>query len=271
MNRHQRPRQAFGYRDRGRNHFEVRNAEREAHLSLQRVNELVGKENDEILLGLIKPSFNFNQYMEAPRLGDDMVNSLADLIAKAFSCNAMRSQVTKLIPVVAKSNFLNKIVYLSLEKKSPANLYNIKLIRSVISILRVIFEIDQKLFSLVAPLRDRIEILVKVRTNDPELTKEFDESVSLMNRLAAKQVESEQYKTFKNMVDVDPPENFIYMNIVPKLNDIVCNDETFLRRNITNVTYKNVSHYLDVQFRLLREDFLCPVCSIGSISHPPFL
>ena len=50
------------------------------------------------------------------------------------------------------------------------------------------------------------------------------------------------------------------MNIVPKLIDIF-SDETsqYLRKNITNGAYQNVQHYLDVQFRLLREDYLLPL------------
>lgn len=50
------------------------------------------------------------------------------------------------------------------------------------------------------------------------------------------------------------------MNIVPKFHDIL-SDQTsqFLRRNITNGAYNDVYHYLDVQFRLLREDFLKPL------------
>lgn len=47
---------------------------------------------------------------------------------------------------------------------------------------------------------------------------------------------------------------------MPKLNDILSNQiNQYLRKNITNGAYNNVSHYLDVQFRLLREDFLQPL------------
>lgn len=50
------------------------------------------------------------------------------------------------------------------------------------------------------------------------------------------------------------------MNIVPKLEDILSNNTSvYLRKNITNHAYKSVQHYLDVQFRLLREDFLRPL------------
>jgi hypothetical protein len=50
------------------------------------------------------------------------------------------------------------------------------------------------------------------------------------------------------------------MNIVPKIADIFSNQTSqYLRKNITNGAYQNVQHYLDVQFRLLREDYLQPL------------
>ena len=50
------------------------------------------------------------------------------------------------------------------------------------------------------------------------------------------------------------------MNIVPKIGDILTNQvKPYLRKNITNGAYESVQHYLDVQFRLLREDFLMPL------------
>lgn len=70
-------------------------------------------------------------------------------------------------------------------------------------------------------------------------------------------------KTLPNLVDsseMTPPDDFTDMNIIPKLSDILSNQTNqFLRKNITNGAYQNVKHYLDVQFRLLREDFLLPL------------
>lgn len=62
------------------------------------------------------------------------------------------------------------------------------------------------------------------------------------------------------MNGVEVSNDFTQLNVVPKLEDIV-SDQTsqYLRKNITNGAYKNANHYLDVQFRLLREDFLKPL------------
>lgn len=68
-------------------------------------------------------------------------------------------------------------------------------------------------------------------------------------------------QNFVDYTNIEPPNDFREMNIVPKITDILSSDQTnqYLRKNLKNGAYQSVNHYLDVQFRLLREDFLCPL------------
>ena len=59
--------------------------------------------------------------------------------------------------------------------------------------------------------------------------------------------------------DVDPPDNFRWLSVVPTQEDILQEGRPFLRRNKIDGSYKDAEHYLDVQFRLLREDFMRPL------------
>lgn len=54
-----------------------------------------------------------------------------------------------------------------------------------------------------------------------------------------------------------PPENFRELSVVPTKEDLLGN-MPFLRPNIVQGGYNDVEHYLDVQFRLLREDCFGP-------------
>ncbi|CAB4012131.1 NFX1-type zinc finger-containing 1-like, partial [Paramuricea clavata] len=56
-----------------------------------------------------------------------------------------------------------------------------------------------------------------------------------------------------------PPEDFREMTIIPHHDDIFTEKKPYLRKNIVQGAYENLDHYLDVQFRLLREDFLRPL------------
>lgn len=51
----------------------------------------------------------------------------------------------------------------------------------------------------------------------------------------------------------EPTDNFRDLNVFPKHEDLIC-ERPFCRPNILKGSYRDTEHYLDVQFRLLRED-----------------
>ena len=66
-------------------------------------------------------------------------------------------------------------------------------------------------------------------------------------------------KRFVNRAGEKPPNDFRDMPICPETKEITTQERPFLRENISKGRYNNAEHYLDVQFRLLREDFLEPL------------
>ncbi|XP_013164299.1 PREDICTED: NFX1-type zinc finger-containing protein 1-like [Papilio xuthus] len=75
-----------------------------------------------------------------------------------------------------------------------------------------------------------------------------------------KEVEVEQ-KTKSYQLEVDdgdPPENFRELSVVPSQKDLL-EQRPFVRPNIVDGAYRDQEHYLDVQFRLLREDCFGPL------------
>ena len=63
----------------------------------------------------------------------------------------------------------------------------------------------------------------------------------------------------RHWVAETPPDNFRDIPICPTDKEIATQERPFLRKNILKGKYENADHYLDVQFRLLREDFLEPL------------
>ncbi|ODM92940.1 NFX1-type zinc finger-containing protein 1, partial [Orchesella cincta] len=55
------------------------------------------------------------------------------------------------------------------------------------------------------------------------------------------------------------PDNYRKVQIIPTLVELLENKRPFLRPNKIKGAYQNAEHYLDVQFRLLREDFVQPL------------
>ncbi|CAI2339304.1 unnamed protein product [Caenorhabditis sp. 36 PRJEB53466] len=58
---------------------------------------------------------------------------------------------------------------------------------------------------------------------------------------------------------IDPPDDFKILTSVPILADYVNPVEPYLRRIREDGVYKSATHYLDVQFRLMREDLVSPL------------
>ncbi|KAF5286003.1 hypothetical protein FQR65_LT13000 [Abscondita terminalis] len=56
----------------------------------------------------------------------------------------------------------------------------------------------------------------------------------------------------------NPPDDFRQLNVYPTKNEILFQPE-YLPKNLVNKSYRDVDHYLDVQFRLLKEDFVGPL------------
>ena len=52
-----------------------------------------------------------------------------------------------------------------------------------------------------------------------------------------------------------PPDDFRKLNVVPRIGDVHISLQPFLRPNIVKGIYPDCDTYLDIQFRLLREDF----------------
>lgn len=58
--------------------------------------------------------------------------------------------------------------------------------------------------------------------------------------------------------DSEPPQSFRDLSVIPTSEDLL-ERHPFVRPNIIEGSYQNLEHYLDVQFRLLREDCYGPL------------
>ncbi|KAJ8042122.1 NFX1-type zinc finger-containing protein 1 [Holothuria leucospilota] len=59
--------------------------------------------------------------------------------------------------------------------------------------------------------------------------------------------------------EAPPPDDFRKIPVLPLPHELKSDFKPFLRTNIVNGQYQNIHHYLDIQFRLLREDFIQPL------------
>lgn len=63
----------------------------------------------------------------------------------------------------------------------------------------------------------------------------------------------------EKLYQITPVDNFCETQIIPSKEELMSEEEPFLRPNLIYGKYPSTLTYLDVQFRLLKEDFLAPL------------
>ena len=78
--------------------------------------------------------------------------------------------------------------------------------------------------------------------------------------LVKERLPKEEVRTYLDRIaQCAPPEDFRELSLYPTYEDIARPRLGFVRPNIVSGAYGSVEHYLDVQFRLMREDFIDPL------------
>lgn len=240
-------------------------------IGYKRALDLLNKEPDTIVLELSNSNFGFDEYMAATSMSDDLISVMLQALDKAFSCNSLAGQKLKLIEKLVSSNFLNQLVYNNIEhiKDKTTGGYNIALIKSLINVLNFILKCNPSVLNEMDKFIDKVEIVVKIRIKtNSELSKEFDDKltavkdgiISARNATNKRQISSTYRNNFLTSNDnLEPNDKIVNITVSPTLDEICKYEKPFLRKNIIDGPYKSVDHYLDIHFRLLREDFLKPL------------
>ena len=99
----------------------------------------------------------------------------------------------------------------------------------------------------------QVEKKIELENSLAALKAERDAVIKAERRRFAKLFQKQETKQMK------PPDNYREIQICPTLKELNSNEKPFLRKNIKKGKYEDAEHYLDVQFRLYREDFIAPL------------
>ena len=88
---------------------------------------------------------------------------------------------------------------------------------------------------------------------------EMKDSILRLKSLRQEILQRKLSPTNKSVVKNTPPDDYKSIPIFPRREDIFPDNPPYLRKNIVRGRYDDVIHYLDVQFRLLREDYIAPI------------
>jgi hypothetical protein len=192
---------------------------------------------EEIVLKLTSDnSFSFDNLTDS-NVHSALFKNVIRLIEKLFRDNTLQSQLNlRLKAMFINSDLFNKRIYEYLIQ--PKDNHTNEIIKCLINIYCSLIISSPNLTGHMEPFKYELEFLIKKRLKDNELNEYLDYKLSQI-------VQNDDY-------DENPPDDFTRLSIVPRLDDIINNEEPFIRKNIIKGSYKSVRHYLDVQFRLLR-------------------
>ncbi|GBN41411.1 NFX1-type zinc finger-containing protein 1 [Araneus ventricosus] len=237
------------------------------YMSFTRIKNLSEKDPNEVLLTVIDKENGFALLMNQD-VKRDLMAYILIVLGKAASSN-MNNNVCKMLATVTSNQtfFLLKVPrYLaSFQMMQKSDEYHLDSLVSLTGFLQK-FQV-----SLPSNAAEILPILLPLLKTTCERILSGDRASVATSKL--KEIEEQndyvlgKYTTEKEIKKtsqnerwqfMDPPENYRTIPVLPNVSDILqaC---SFLRPNVVEGRYQNTEHYLDVQYRLLREDYVKPL------------
>ncbi|KAJ7385060.1 NFX1-type zinc finger-containing protein 1 [Desmophyllum pertusum] len=234
------------------------------------------KEKDctEVVYKLNGSMNRFNDFLkseEEQHNSDDFIFDLTCTLA--IVCDAPPNEKTNKILAALKGSafFSSKIPYLLDRVQAATAINDPESQRRLIEWLIKVFKRYLKHLpsSYADPPYDQLKQTLDQSNIDrkDELKKQLDDFKQVRDDII--KAEREKHgRRYTNKTGQKPPNDFRDIPIRPTDKEIKSHERPFLRKNIKKGRYQDVEHYLDVQFRLLREDFLEPLREgIYEITH----
>nr|XP_053646669.1 NFX1-type zinc finger-containing protein 1-like [Cherax quadricarinatus] len=199
----------------------------------------------------------------------DKICLLMKVLSHASETRSNRENLYKLFSITFKKNFINRLISFSIEFGLEAYSENSETyFDELCNVLNVYANAmpTHASDSITLLLESCIMNIQKMSTLQEEnsFLRKYQEIKHFLEEYKQRLGESgyvEHKKRHRGRWEDDlaPPNDFRELSVLPTAEDLNDNVEPFLRRNIVQGKYSNVNHYLDVQFRLLREDFVRPL------------
>lgn len=261
------------FRENGRDHARPK---RNFPIGYKKLEELLLLYDAQLILQLTSESTGFLLLLQQTGIKEGLMCLVLNALAKVSECatdgNTQQMLIhffMKILPTIRnESNFFSQelrifISYLP-NRIEPHFRDHERYAQSILDLLKFIRKLQLTLFkrscdvvSNIAPLiTSQIEY---INRKGNYLGVETTTLLADINSAIEKGTENQE-ENEKAEVLLEPPDDFRTVSIFPTANDIVFDHEPFIRKNIIDGKYVGgVDHYLDVQFRLLREDFVRPL------------
>ncbi|CAF3694346.1 unnamed protein product [Rotaria sp. Silwood1] len=238
--------------------------------------KLVNKSSDEILNELLHPNFQLDKLLNDKRMQEryDWIYSMTILLEKITKCIRSNERIRKVFEKLSDTLYLEG-VYDEVPKVDPnTNQLRFNFIELFLKISNTFLVMIPYSADALTKIFERIELQfskIKYESREFEVTKRIldevlEEVKNIENRQKQKQeLLNANFFNTTNMIATiqndsnQPSDDYHQLSVVPNLTEILSEQRPYLRKNIVDGIYENAQQYLDIHFRLLREDFVGPL------------
>ena len=243
-------------------------------LTLDKLHELKDSDADFILFTLTQENCGFDGLLNRTTLSPTEVCLIAELVAKACRTRNQAQSLIHLLLGVENSLFSSDAIPSTLaamasevkQDGSGDRKDKYEITKFVGNIIDVLLELGSRMphaIVLISGLHTLIaEFLKSITVNKAELLANIETKMKELEDTKMsilKQMETDRLKSKRGIPSGTPPNDFRMVSVMPTFDDIFPTRLPFLRKIKATGGYSDLSEYLDVQFRLLHEDFVQPL------------
>ncbi|XP_059169638.1 NFX1-type zinc finger-containing protein 1-like [Physella acuta] len=206
-------------------------------------------------------------FLTRPSVEDDWLILLIKAINHALTAQHQKESIKKILQVLCQTRFLEQhLVHLLTNRQIQDNTWaEAKEVFSAFAniineIIDKLPEYANKCTAATLQLSSFARAFFTAEDEVLQVIKTLEEKGNNV-RKSLKEKEARKSKAGQFGADdhEQPPEDFMSLSVIPEAADLKEDAHPFLRRAITKGVYEDACHYLDIQFRLMRQDFILPL------------
>ena len=250
-------------------------------LTFKHLLDLKAKDPSDIVMELSSVQAGFVLLLKN-RMSASMIRIVTHLLATACNANSARIHLFEILTTVQQSTFLKETVTgalstLPVDSNAEYARADREFIKNILTLLHFLSSSFPHSIVLVSGLQDVLRLTIdqlQESANSDVVDDEILEMMTDLDGLKAKmftkiRTDKEEQKKAAQL-EMEPPDDFHLLSVFPTLRDIYPDkDGPYLRKIRATGGYRDLNEYLDIQFRLLREDFISPLREgIDEYLHP---
>ncbi|XP_030831935.1 NFX1-type zinc finger-containing protein 1-like [Strongylocentrotus purpuratus] len=236
-------------------------------LGYKTLEQLLSKDPDDAVQELGSLKQGLGKLLEMTDIRYDLISLLFQVYHHVCQAQVSNETINMLLYMLGRNNFINRHLtrHLIAMRTEKSNVKLRVMPRCIKDIAIVLSQLQQRLPRYLTDVEVAVTLLEDAVRYTEKRNILVDETIQEEVRQLVKFHETiQQEKLKKTRTDIEPatppPDNFRELSVFPTSNELTDNSlRPYLRPNIKKGKYESVEHYLDVQFRLLREDFVRPL------------